>query len=169
MENDRAAAKRGLELWLRAGELLRPEPPDVPLEAIDLETIPRRLWAQTLAPFPPSMRIVPIRRISDPALQELAWELSNELSSAESRQRIKRAEARGKALRDGAPLPRPGSDHQAVRPTVQINTRLRADDHARLQLAASAVGLRPTTLARALVLNGVTMILCQHPELAAQS
>jgi hypothetical protein len=43
--------------------------------------------------------------------------------------------------------------------TQQVNIRLRRDDHARLIDAAGFVGLRPTTLARALVLNGVAQIL----------
>ena len=42
---------------------------------------------------------------------------------------------------------------------MQVNIRLRTDDYARLMEAANAVGLRPTTLARALVLNGAAQIL----------
>jgi len=166
-EEDKLAAKQGLELWLRAGELVLPARPDVPLEMIELEKIPRRLWAQTLGPFPRSQRTVPVRQVSDPALQELAWEVADEMDRAESRRAIQRDEQLGRALRRGAPLPLPGSDHATVRSTVQINTRLRADDHARLCQAAGAVGLRPTALARALVLNGVTKILSEHPELAS--
>lgn len=40
--------------------------------------------------------------------------------------------------------------------------RVRADDHERLKQAAEAVGCKPTTLARSLVLNGVAMILQDH-------
>ena len=45
------------------------------------------------------------------------------------------------------------------RSTAQINVRLRNDDHARLAQAAAAIGLKPTTLARALILNGAATIL----------
>jgi uncharacterized protein (DUF1778 family) len=47
---------------------------------------------------------------------------------------------------------------------VQVNIRLRRDDYARLQQAAAAVGLRPTTLARAFVLNGATKVLQERGE-----
>jgi hypothetical protein len=49
-----------------------------------------------------------------------------------------------------------------TQPTTQVNIRLRRDDHARLAAAAAAVGLRPTTLARALILNGAARILEEH-------
>jgi hypothetical protein len=146
-----------------------PNDQDVPIEMIALERIPRRLWEQTLAPIPRSNRGVVVRQISDPALRELAWNVAFELDGAEHRRMIKCQEQRAAARRRGAPLPVPGADHAAARPTVQVNARLRVDDHARLALAAAAVGLRPTTLARALVLNGVAMILREHPERASES
>ena len=45
---------------------------------------------------------------------------------------------------------------------LQVNIRLRRDDHERLGQAAAAVGLKPTALARSLVLNGAAMILREH-------
>ena len=58
-----------------------------------------------------------------------------------------------------APLPSPDAEHPVTQRPVQINIRLRADDHARLARAAQSVGLPPTTLARALVLNGAAQVL----------
>ena len=40
-----------------------------------------------------------------------------------------------------------------------MNFRLRGDDYARLKEAADAVGMKATTLARALVLNGARKML----------
>jgi hypothetical protein len=64
---------------------------------------------------------------------------------------------------DGIPgrirLPTPAGGHAAGRSTTQVSIRLRRDDHARLTRAAAAVGLRPTTLARELVLDGAARIL----------
>ena len=76
------------------------------------------------------------------------------------------ADARGRAtdaaLRTGYPLPSPGPGRAAARSTVQVDIRLRRDDHERLSHTAGAVGLKPTTLARSLVLDGAAMILREH-------
>ncbi|MGH2917698.1 MAG: hypothetical protein ACRDLS_03735 [Solirubrobacteraceae bacterium] len=106
-------------------------------------------------------------QVGDPALREIASELAFEMDMVESERAIERRKERNRARRSGAPLPVPGAGHAAAQATVQVNVRLRTDDHARLRKAAGAVGLRPTTLARALMLNRVTMILREHPELAA--
>ena len=148
-------------------ELARPSLPSI--ERIELERVPRQLWKQTLAPYHRSLRTVVVRQVSDPALREIAWQVAEELDREESTRTISLQREQAAGRRHGAPLPMPGADHGAVRRTVQINTRLRADDHARLRRAADAVGLRPTTLARALVLNGVAMILRDHPDRGAES
>ena len=148
-------------------ELAGPSLPSI--ERIELERVPRQLWKQTLAPYHRSLRTVVVRQVSDSALREIAWQVAEELDREESTRTISLQREQAAGRRHGAPLPMPGADHGAVRRTVQINTRLRADDHARLRRAADAVGLRPTTLARALVLNGVAMILRDHPDRGAES
>ncbi|HEV7805183.1 MAG TPA: hypothetical protein VGO80_05155 [Solirubrobacteraceae bacterium] len=136
------------------------EPRDhVAVEDIELEKIPRRLWEQTLAPLHRQHRVWIASQVRDPQLKEIASILAFELDMAESARRQERHAARGRAARTGAPLPSPGPRHAVGRTTVQVNIRLRADDHSRLVDAAQAVGLRPTTLARALVLNGVAQVL----------
>jgi hypothetical protein len=126
---------------------------------LDLEKIPRHLWAQALAPFHRSHRGYAAHRVADKRLRTLAFKLVHELDMAEVKRQRERDVARHRAQRTGAPLPRPAAGHAAVQPTVQVNIRLRRDDYARLQEAAAAVGLRPTTLARALILNGVAKVL----------
>lgn len=140
-----------------------------PIETIELERFPRKLWKQMFAPYPRSLRGVAVRQLSTPHLQEIGWEEAFELDMEESTRALAREKEQAAARRRGAPLPLPGADHGVARPTVQINMRLRADDHARLRRAAETVALRPTTLARALVLNGVTMILREHPDHASES
>jgi hypothetical protein len=141
---------------------------DIPASMIELEKIPRRLWEQTLAPLHRQQRMWVASQISDEQLCDVAMNLAFELDMAECRRRRARDEARFEARRSGVPLPTPDHDHAVTRTTLQINIRLRRDDHARLTQAALAVGLKRTTLARALVLNGVTKILQEHasPERA---
>lgn len=133
---------------------------DVHPEDLDLEKIPQRLWKQTLAPFHRGERSGIVVRMHDERLKTIAWDVAYDLDMAESERGIARREARGTALRrTAAPLPSPEATHATARPTVQVNIRLRPDDHERLTEAARAVGLRPTTLARALVLNGAAQVL----------
>ena len=135
---------------------------DIPVTSIELEKIPRRLWEQTLAPLHRQQRVWVALQVSDERLREAASVLAFELDMAECGRRKARDEARFAARRAGAPLPTPHDEHAVTRSTVQVNLRLRRDDHARLTDAAAAVGLKPTTLARALVLNGATKILQDH-------
>ncbi len=132
---------------------------DIIASRIELEKIPRRLWEQTLAPLHYQERYEVARRISDEELRGAGLELAYEMDSADVARRRERLEAQGQARRAGAPLPTPDADHATARSSPQLNFRLRHDDHARLKEAAAAAGMRPTTLARALVLNGVAMIL----------
>ena len=128
-------------------------------EDLRLERIPRQLWEQTLAPYQRAQRYWIAQQVSDERLNGEAMALALEMDMAEARRRLDRREARGAMRRTAAPLPVPHADHAANRATVQVNIRLRADDHARLTHAADAAGMRPTTLARALVLNGAAQIL----------
>jgi hypothetical protein len=129
-------------------------------ESIELEKIPRRLWEQTLAPLHRQTRAYIAGRVRDEHLQEAAWALAFELDMAECGRRDERLEARARAKkRTAAPLPSPDADHPVASRSVQLNIRLRADDHARLARAAQSVGMPPTTLARALVLNGAAQVL----------
>ena len=131
----------------------------IPVSMIDLETIPRPLWKQVLVPIHPRQRSYVVSKIGDERLRELASAFVFELCMAENAERRARAEARAQARLTGVPLPAPDAEHGVTRPTVQVNFRLRRDDHAQLTQAAAAMGLRPTTLARALVLNGAAAIL----------
>ena len=137
-------------------------PGDISPSLIELDQIPRRLWEQTLAPLHRQQRYWVAQRVADEQLREIAVELAFELDMAECERQDARAVARSKARRAGVPLATPGGDHAAHRPTAQVNIRLRRDDHAQLAQAAAAVGLKPTTLARALVLNGVALTLREH-------
>lgn len=138
------------------------EPHEIPATMIELEKIPRRLWEQTLAPLHRQQRTWVAHQIRDERLRELASNLAFEMDMAECDRRRARDEARFEARRTGVPLPTPDADHAVMRSTAQVNIRLRRDDHARLTQAAAAVGLKPTTLARALVLNGAGKILREH-------
>jgi len=126
---------------------------------IELEKIPPRLWEQTLAPLRRQQRYAVGRQVRDEHLQALALALAFELDMADGDAADARARARNAALRTGYALPNAGPGHPSARSSVQVNLRLRRDDHERLAHAAMAVGLRPTTLARSLVLNGAAMIL----------
>jgi len=136
--------------------------PDLGYSSIELEKIPRRFWEQTLAPLGRQQRTWIARRIADAELRDVAMELAFELDMAESGEADARARARHAALRTGHPLPSPPPAHATARSSVQVNLRLRRDDHERLSQASAAVGLKPTTLARSLVLNGAAMILREH-------
>lgn len=128
-------------------------------ELLELDKIPRRLWEQALTPVHAQVRCYVARQVQDEQLGELAWALVEELNHADRVARHSRDVARGMARRTGAPLPVPKAEHAAAQPTAQLNMRLRRDDYARLREAATAVGMKPTTLARALVLNGVNKVL----------
>ena len=136
--------------------------PDLGSSLIELEKIPRRLWRQTLVPFRRQQRTSIALRVRDEALRDVAMQLADEMADAELDARAARDRAGHAALRTGYPLPSPGPAHAAAMPSIQVNIRLRRDDHERLAHAATAVGLKPTTLARSLVLNGAAMILREH-------
>jgi hypothetical protein len=135
---------------------------DIPPSSIELEKIPRRLWEQTLAPLHRQERGFIANQVADEQLREVAWELADQLDTAECQRQRVAEEARFRARRTGVPLPTPDVDGAVLSPTVQLNIRLRRDDHVRLAQAAAAVGLKATTLARALVLNGAAQILREH-------
>jgi hypothetical protein len=132
---------------------------DIGYAQLQLEKIPRRLWEQALAPYRRQQRYFAATQVPDEGLREQALELAREMDFAAVRLANDRLEAGTRARRTAAPLPVPDGAHPVSRSTLQINVRLRHDDHARLADAAAFVGLRPTTLARALVLNGVAKIL----------
>lgn len=150
-----------MEDWRDPTRLLS-ELPEISHNAIDLEKVPHRLWEQTLAPLHPQQRGTVVRAVCDPRLQEIAWAVANKLDQDAANRQTESDRARHKARRAAYPLPTPTTAHAAVSPTVQVNIRLRADDHQRLAQAADAVGLKPTTLARALVLNGAGRIIQEH-------
>ena len=132
---------------------------DLPPELLELEKIPRRLWRPTLAPMRPHERWYVARRISDERLRELAYEVVADLQAADSDGRQALQAERRRARETAAPLPTPEVARRSGARAVQINVRLTPDDHARLRDAAATTGMKPTTLARALVLNGVGKIL----------
>ena len=129
---------------------------DIPPDWIELDKVPRRAWEQTLAPLHPQQRFFVANRIEDEELRELAHEMVQELEDRELSELQARDAAHHRARRTAAPLPSPDA---ALPASVQVNLRLRRDDYDRLTEAATAVGLRPTTLARALVLNGTAKVL----------
>jgi hypothetical protein len=134
-------------------------PDEVGCAQLQLDKIPRRLWEQVLAPYSPQHRFFAALQVPDEALREQATDLAAEMNHADAVRAGDRLRAGTRARRTAAPLPIPEPAHAASRSTLQINVRLRRDDHARLAEAAAFVGLRRTTLARALVLNGVAQIL----------
>lgn len=126
---------------------------------LELDKIPRRLWEQALKPLSIGLRFHLARTIPDVQLRQFAMKFVTDLDLAEMRSRRARDVSRHRARRTAAPLPSPDADHAVTRRTTQLNMRLRSDDYERLQEAALAVGMKPTTLARALVLNGVAKVL----------
>jgi hypothetical protein len=135
------------------------EDDDISPLSIELDKIPLRLWEQTLAPLAYQHSHWIAQQIPDERRREIALKLAFDLYLADGTRRQVRDRARGRALRTGFPLPSPAPRHGVADPRVQLNIRLRTDDHARLKDAARAVGLAPTTLARALVLNGAAQLL----------
>lgn len=135
---------------------------DIAAPLIELEKIPPRLWKQTLAPYRHQQRMWAALRVPDTQMRDAAMALVGEFDLAACAAADARARTRNVARRTGHPLPSPGPQHPAARSSVQVNIRLRRDDHERLVHAATAVGLKPTTLARSLVLNGAAMILRDH-------
>jgi hypothetical protein len=130
--------------------------------SIELEKIPQHLWEQTLVPLRPIQRLWVADEVVDDELRKLAQDQAFALNRMAGDEANDRARARHAALRTGHPLPSPAATHASARSSVQVNLRLRGDDHQRLVQAAEAVGLKPTTLARSLVLNGAAMILRDH-------
>ncbi len=126
---------------------------------LELDKIPRRLWEQALAPYRRQQRYFAATQVTDQRLREQALSLALEMDLEAVRVADERFETGTRARRTAAPLPVPTHTHPVRQSTAQVNMRLRRDDHARLAQAAAFVGLRPTTLARALVLNGVAKIL----------
>jgi hypothetical protein len=131
----------------------------ISFQQLQLDKIPRRLWQQALEPYRPQHRIFAAQQVPDETLREQATNLAAEMNLADAIRVRGRFEAGTRARRTAAPLPAPDRAHPVSQSTLQVNLRLRRDDHARLAEAAAFVGLRPTTLARALVLNGVAKIL----------
>lgn len=74
-------------LGLEAGD-------DLPPSMIELERIPRRAWAQVLAPLSWRQRLHVAQRVRDERLRRLASELAQELDRAETRRVLADAEAR---------------------------------------------------------------------------
>ena len=132
---------------------------DISPELIELEKVPRHLWEQTLAPWHPQLRFFATHRIPDDDLREQAQTLVMEMNDADRRRRHAGEHAADRARRTAAPLPSPDPAHPTAERTVQVNFRLRRDDYALLKDAADAVGMKATTLARALVLNGARKML----------
>ena len=138
------------------------ELPKIPHTRIELENVPRTLWEEILAPLHPQQRGTVVCQVTDPKLRALAWSLVSALDMEACQRRNERDRAHHEARSTGFPLPTPTVGRAVARQTVQVNIRLRGDDHERLAQAADAVGLKPTTLARALVLNGAARILLEH-------
>jgi hypothetical protein len=101
-------------------------------DCIELEKIPRRFWEQTLAPFHRSIRAGIAHRVADERLRALAFQVAVEIDHAAADARNARDEARYAARRTGYPLPMPHAGHAVAQPTKQVNIRLRADDHERV-------------------------------------
>ncbi|CAN5132546.1 hypothetical protein BH20ACT16_BH20ACT16_06610 [soil metagenome] len=138
------------------------ELPEIMHTKIELEKIPHALWEQTLAVVPTHQRGTVANHVGDRHLRQIAWALISKLAAEVAERRNEQDRAHHRARRTGYPLPMPTPSHAVARQTVQVNIRLRGDDHQRLTDAADVVGLKPTTLARALVLNGAGRILQEH-------
>ena len=119
------------------------ELPQLSAGTIELEKIPPRLWEQTLLEFHPQQRVYIVRQVEDKRMSQAAWALIDKLRSDEYDRRDAADLAHHAARRTGVPLPTPGADHAVVRATVQLNVRLRADDHARVRQAAAVVDMKP--------------------------
>ncbi|HEX8104527.1 MAG TPA: hypothetical protein VF533_18060 [Solirubrobacteraceae bacterium] len=116
----------------------------------DLARIDRARWVEVLLPLSRKDRM-------DAALHPLirggaAYEVAKDLPPPAS-------EAAWSAIGGAPAVPVPSAPSRAAR---QVNFRLTDEELADLQRAAHVLGLRPTQLARMLVLNGVRRMLVEH-------
>ena len=119
-------------------------------EPPDLSTIPRREWPDTLRPLLPGTRRRAVSTAPEAERGEL-WILLFELEM-EDADRLPSRDIPTPRLPDGAEAtPEP--------PRRQVNFRMEASEHARLQTLAEHVAMRPATLARLLVIRGVDQAL----------
>ena len=116
----------------------------------DLSTIPKEAWAAVLRPLPPRTR----RRAVWTAAEEDrgdGWILCVDLEE-EDADRLPSRDIPIPTLPGGEEVP-------AVPPRRQVNFRMEASEHARLQTLAEHLAMRPATLARLLVIRGVDQAL----------
>jgi hypothetical protein len=123
----------------------------------DLSKIPREHWRAVLRMTHRSVRERAARtamRIDLPAAGH-ATALMIEVDCEETAAR-ERAQSAAAWPRE---LPRPRAERQRKRRSRQLNIRLSVDEHAALQRATDLLGLRPTEVARMLVVRGVHQVL----------
>ncbi len=125
----------------------------------DLDRLPRARWREVLAPLSSRARDWTIRRVA-PENIVAAVELDLELAGEDE----KRREAMRRVAARGQSLPEPRVARTVAR---QLNLKVSAEQMADLRLA-EMLSLRPTQLARMLVLSGVRRMLYEEGRRAPQ-
>lgn len=126
----------------------------------DLDRLPRARWREVLAPLSSRARDWTIRRVAPEnivAAVELDLELAGE--DEERREAMRRVAARGQSL------PEPRVARTVAR---QLNLKVSAEQMVDLRRLAEMLSLRPTQLARMLVLSGVRRMLYEEGRRAPQ-
>ena len=124
----------------------------------DLRTLPRERWREELE------RVDHRRRMSayfalahDPALQGEAMQVIEDILLDIG------LDARRPTLERALPyLPVPAAPAPRRGTSVQVNVRLRRDQHADLVEAAALLGLKPAQLAKAFIADGTRRLLIQR-------
>ena len=122
----------------------------------DLARIARDRWPQALIPL--SRRLRTSAAIGRGLPTDEIFALTDRLPPSPS-------EAAWAAVRAGQAVPVPGA--MRSRAGRQVNVRLQAHEHERLQRAAAILGARPSQVVRMLVLNGVRRVLAEHDAVIA--
>ena len=123
----------------------------MPKELPNLQEIPRERWAEVLRPLDQQERDRAARVSVDFFSEEgeAVWRLIAELMLEDADRRA--AEPRV------AVVPEPPAPATPLRPR-QVNVKLSAAEHRRLVAMANTFALRPTQLARQLIVRGVAQL-----------
>ncbi len=127
----------------------------------DLDELPSERWREVLGPLSGRTRTWAMRRVANVDRRIAAMELAVELEEHDKQ----RADALRRAAARSSPLPAPRADREGLR---QVNLKLRPDQVEDLRRLASTLALKPTQLARMLVVNGVRRMLYEERSLGSE-
>jgi len=127
----------------------------------NLDELPSERWREVLGPLSGRTRTWAMRRVANIDRRIAAMELAAELEKHDQQ----RADALRRAAARSSPLPAPRTDREGLR---QVNLKLRPDQVEDLRRLAATLSLKPTQLARMLVVNGVRRMLYEERGLTAK-